>query len=744
MLTGNKSARLTTDELQQVKHLMGAVLTLLAFWSLLSLDVQSGWLIVPAMLALVLALLRPRAVSRIPAATWRIAGPLLLVIIGLDLALHVPDFIPSLVRMMVWILLYRNFAPRRQREDLQLILLCLFCLVLSGVMTVSLLFACQILLFTPLTMALLFVINLLDCGQPAEESQPGWSHFKWRHLLRRVYQVLDWRVLVLGTLLFGFVVLASTLLFILTPRFDLNQALPFMRLQGQAMTGFNEEVRLGDVTSVQNDNSVALRIDVPSRTALEGQSYWRMLVLDRYAAGRFSLSESLSRSPAREVLNERELRSHRLPDGQRRGALWTFYLEGGVSRYLPVPGDYGVLRFQQPQEIELFREVHLHRLDQVGQSVFSYQIEDLQFNQRFPASEEEWRQLAAPYASGQSVGRDYPQTTRALELSAADRSVLAGINASLDGAAAGLTASSYSETLVAFLRDRFDYSLEPDGQVGVSAGDSGSDPVVNWLRSGSRGHCEFFAGAFVLLAREAGFPARMVVGFNGGRWNSVENYFVVRNRNAHAWVEIFDADTRDWLRVDPTPGSGSGGAAMELAGSFGSETGWAAWVDSLRILWYRRIVNFEQSDQVELAHSLQVLAKDFSSQITAWLQETLTQLKVWIAQPFSMGMLQPVLLVLSLLVCLYALWCVRYQLMSLIFRLLRRPQALDPVRRQASRYLQRLSVMQGDGSLSAALKLDLQNLRFGPEVSPERARPVFRRAQQALRLRYRNTRDAAQ
>jgi len=726
-----KSAKLTTEELHEVKHLMGGALTLLSFWSLLSLKVQSGWLIALAMLAILFSLLRPRSVSRIPLLTWRVAGPLLLIIIGVDLLLHLPDFIPSLVRMMVWILLYRNLAPRRQREDLQLILLCLFCLVLSGVMTVSLLFAFQILLFTPMAMALLFVISLLDRGEQTESHELTWAHFSWGRLTRRVWSVIDWRVLLLGTGLFGFVVLVSTLLFILTPRFDLDQAIPFMRMETQPMTGFNEEVKLGDVSSVQNDNSVAIRIDVPSQDALDVSPYWRMLVLDRYSDGRFKVSDSLDGFQFREPMTVRELHSERLPRDSRRGDLWTFYMEGGVSRYLPVPGDYSVLRFQKQQEIELLSEPRIYSLDRVGQRVFSYQIEDLKFNDRFPAGRREWQGLEGAKPSGELEAPEYPQTTLELDLSPEERRTLSEINTGLLKGRS-LSAATYGEELSDLLWEKFDYSLSPDGQVRFPDAENTPDPVINWLREGSQGHCELFAGAFVLLARDAGFPARLVVGFAGGSWNSVEDYFVLRNRDAHAWVEILDPESREWRRVDPTPGSGTSALETGLAGSLRLDTGWGAWLDSLRIQWYRRIVNFEQKDQIEMALSLKEMAKAFSEKFSERMKAALLELKAWISQPFSAGSLMRGIVAVSVMVTLYLIWCGRYLLMGLIFRLLRRPKALDPVRRQASRYLKRLREIHGAEAQLPVIP-ELQALRFGPEVNPERAKPVFTRAKKAMR-----------
>ena len=65
-----------------------------------------------------------------------------------------------------------------------------------------------------------------------------------------------------------------------------------------------------------------------------------------------------------------------------------------------------------------------------------------------------------------------------------------------------------------------------------------------------KGYCVHFAAAFATAARLAHLPARIVTGFKADRENSVENYLVVRERDAHAWVEVYAG--RHWLRVEPT------------------------------------------------------------------------------------------------------------------------------------------------------------------------------------------------
>jgi transglutaminase-like putative cysteine protease len=79
----------------------------------------------------------------------------------------------------------------------------------------------------------------------------------------------------------------------------------------------------------------------------------------------------------------------------------------------------------------------------------------------------------------------------------------------------------------------------------------GENPLEEFLFSSRRGFCEHYAAAFVILMRSAGIPARVVTGYQGGEYNPVGDYWLIRQSDAHAWAEIWLPDT-GWERVDPT------------------------------------------------------------------------------------------------------------------------------------------------------------------------------------------------
>jgi hypothetical protein len=93
--------------------------------------------------------------------------------------------------------------------------------------------------------------------------------------------------------------------------------------------------------------------------------------------------------------------------------------------------------------------------------------------------------------------------------------------------------------------------------------------VDEFLFDTRRGFCEHYASAFTVMMRMAGIPARVVTGYQGGLYNEVGQYMLVRQSYAHAWSEVWLTDA-GWTRVDPTaavaPSRIEGGALEALAG----------------------------------------------------------------------------------------------------------------------------------------------------------------------------------
>ena len=146
------------------------------------------------------------------------------------------------------------------------------------------------------------------------------------------------------------------------------------------------------------------------------------------------------------------------------------------------------------------------------------------------------------------------------------------------GAATALDDAAHSRNLVqrviAMIRTQsFVYTLEPPAL--------GRESVDEFLFDTRRGYCEHFASAFVFLMRALDVPARVVTGYQGGELNPVDGFLEVRQRDAHAWAEVWIAGD-GWVRVDPTaavaPDRIERGAADTFAAvqGFGAQGSWLA------------------------------------------------------------------------------------------------------------------------------------------------------------------------
>ena len=153
------------------------------------------------------------------------------------------------------------------------------------------------------------------------------------------------------------------------------------------------------------------------------------------------------------------------------------------------------------------------------------------------------------------------------------------------------------------------YTLEP-GVFGPHSADE------FWFDR-KEGFCEHIAASFVILLRAAGIPARIVTGYQGGERNIVDNFWVVRQSDAHAWAEVWLAG-QGWLRVDPTGAVAPGriGTLQRLqapAGVVASAISTvsptmvlnlrAAW-EALNNRWNQWVLNYTQSRQLNLLREL--------------------------------------------------------------------------------------------------------------------------------------------
>ena len=122
-------------------------------------------------------------------------------------------------------------------------------------------------------------------------------------------------------------------------------------------------------------------------------------------------------------------------------------------------------------------------------------------------------------------------------------------------------------------------------------------PLEEFLFMRKTGYCEHYATAMVIMLRSVGVPARLVTGFMATEWNEYGNYYVVRQQDAHAWVEVYLPHS-GWIRMDPTPtedNPSAGGSLWKVLEPI---------VDNIKLQWNRLFVQYSAADQLAVVREL--------------------------------------------------------------------------------------------------------------------------------------------
>jgi transglutaminase-like putative cysteine protease len=176
------------------------------------------------------------------------------------------------------------------------------------------------------------------------------------------------------------------------------------------------------------------------------------------------------------------------------------------------------------------------------------------------------------------------------------------------------------------------------------------DSVDDFLFNTRRGFCAHYASAFTTMMRAAGIPARVVGGYQGGDWNPIGGYLIVRQSHAHAWSEVWLPGS-GWTRVDPTAAvaperiergiEAALGAEGLLPGTLRreSELWWQAGMiwDNLNARWNDWVVQFDRMRQEALLADLgfgDADWQDFAIALGAGLAGAMLLLFAWLAWEF--------------------------------------------------------------------------------------------------------------
>ncbi len=292
------------------------------------------------------------------------------------------------------------------------------------------------------------------------------------------------------------------ILFVVFPRLD--GPLWSMRLDSTAQSGLSDQLSPGSFDRLVQSREIAFRAMFDGPPPPPEQRYWRGPVMWQSDGRTWSGVQNDWRGPP-DVIPESEPVSYQIilePTRSRR--LLALDLPAGPIPDATLTHDFQLISHHQIHSRKRYEMV----------SHTTYRMEDLT-------------------ARGWELGLQLPEnvTPRMRELVAEWQ----------HGAS---DPRQVIERALGYFREQpFYYTLEPPLLR--------QNPTDQFLFETRRGFCEHYAAAFATLMRIADIPTRIVAGYQGGEFNTLGDYLIVRQSDAHAWTEVW-LDDQGWTRIDPT------------------------------------------------------------------------------------------------------------------------------------------------------------------------------------------------
>jgi transglutaminase-like putative cysteine protease len=352
-------------------------------------------------------------------------------------------------------------------------------------------------------------------------------------------------------------------------------------------SGFSDRIQLGGIGRIQQNDEVVMRVRLDGNDSTGGLK-WRGIALDTFDGQGWSKSRPNSREPRDKA--DRDIIQVDYATGRESLLLQTVYLE---------PLDTPVL-FAAPRAVGVQGNFSVLLRDVYGAIYFQRAGERISYRVLSDTSTPPPQTLRADRAGYPVQFSNYLQLPNGFDKRIED----------LASSVTGSARNRYDAAVMVenYLQTQFGYTLE------LKAG--GNDPVADFLFNVREGHCEYFATAMALMLRSQGIATRVVTGFQQGDYNETADVFVVRQRHAHAWVEVYFPGEEAWVSFDPTPAAGQGTevATMGLTGQF------AKYLEALEMLWIQYFVAFDNQEQRSLFTSVKRGFQDYQIKTSSYFE----------------------------------------------------------------------------------------------------------------------------
>ncbi|MDI6801206.1 MAG: DUF3488 and transglutaminase-like domain-containing protein [Thermodesulfovibrionales bacterium] len=349
--------------------------------------------------------------------------------------------------------------------------------------------------------------------------------------------------IVFKSLLIPLISIPMTLfLFIVMPRTS-NPLLDFLNKPGKARTGFSDNFSLGDVTGIQEDNSVIFRANMEKTD--ENLLYWRGIVLDRFDGTSWRQSGQASKDTVR-LAGKKIKQTIFLEPYENK---YIFALDKPETIFLKDAKVLNSIIFYLPKDID--RRIRYEAISVLSNLIYEEKID-------------EDRYLHLP----DNISDEIKKLTKNL--------------------VTGKEKETGAKVILTYLNSgQYKYSLK---NLPLT-----KKPLDDFLFKYNYGNCEYFASAMTVMLRIAEIPSRIVGGYKGGYYNEIGNYYLVLQKNAHVWVEAYL--NKKWTRFDPTPTSTEGFASSPKRNTLFKLK---LLMDAINYHWNAFVINYDFEKQIAL------------------------------------------------------------------------------------------------------------------------------------------------
>jgi hypothetical protein len=489
----------------------------------------------------------------------------------------------SAIHLMIFATLIRLYSARSNRDYAFLAVLAVASMLASAILTVETGFLVALAIFLVLSVSTFVALEMRRSAAGAV-APPMEAHSPMAQQLIRALGITS--ILVAASVL-----AAGVVIFFLIPRFTTGY-LSALNLQPSLMTGFSDNVTLGEIGEIKKNTAVVLRIRVDGNPAQAQDVHWRGIVLTNFDGTRWftPAQDNIVLMPSYE--GNYWLGASGLPRGNFYQLHYTVLMEPIATdaiflapRTQIVSGKFGeeVSRLNAPP-----RRGYL-LLDKTG-SLFNSVHNNTKIRYEGTA-----HLPMIPPAELRKASSEYPDAIRDTYLQ------LPALDPRIPALADKITAGAQNEydkaaNIEAYLIAHYAYTLDLSGP-------RAQDPLANFLFVRRSGHCEYFASAMVVMLRAEGIPARYITGFLPGEYNDVGGDYIVRESDAHAWVEAYFPGY-GWMTFDPTP------PGNDLHDGLFKRI--ALYWDWFQFTWAEWVVNYDFSHQLTLGQNLQKSSRSWS------------------------------------------------------------------------------------------------------------------------------------